>query len=153
MRYGGEGVIICVGHYVWGGLSDTILLLSVVAAFMLIYTVLGGFLAVVVNDLFQLIFALLGALTVTYIVLDASGGMSTLLADLRNLNRPELLSIFPWHWTKDGLQWINGTGISITTFFSFVSLQWWSFRRSDGGGEFIQRRVAPKDEKETQKTG
>jgi solute:Na+ symporter, SSS family len=31
-------------------------------------------------------------------------------------------------------------------------VQWWSFRRSDGGGEFIQRLVSAKDEAEAEKS-
>jgi Na+/proline symporter len=79
--------------------------------------------------------------------------MTTLLLKIKELDRPELLSLFPWTLNKNGFSWLDSSGISITTFFAFISLQWWSFRRSDGGGEFIQRLLATKDEKQATLAG
>nr|NIP82856.1 sodium:proline symporter [Gemmatimonadota bacterium]NIQ58861.1 sodium:proline symporter [Gemmatimonadota bacterium]NIU79029.1 sodium:proline symporter [Gammaproteobacteria bacterium]NIX47769.1 sodium:proline symporter [Gemmatimonadota bacterium]NIY12127.1 sodium:proline symporter [Gemmatimonadota bacterium] len=36
-------------------------------------------------------------------------------------------------------------------FFSYVAILWWAFRRSDGGGEFIQRLSAVRDEADAEK--
>tara|TARA_B100000965_G_scaffold78137_1_gene62097 strand:- start:275 stop:2026 length:1752 start_codon:yes stop_codon:yes gene_type:complete len=153
MRKVAESFGVVDGHIVFGVFTDTILLMILVALFLLIYTVLGGLWAVVVNDFVQLILALLGAFTVCYVALDASGGMTALLVKLEELDRPELLSLFPWTLNKDGFSWIESSGISITTFLAFISLQWWSFRRSDGGGEFIQRLLATQDEKQATLAG
>ncbi len=141
------------GHMIYGLVSDSLLLLIVVAFFMLVYTVLGGLWAVVVNDLVQLLLALFGALTLAFVVIHESGGMSQMISSLEDLNRPELFSIFPWVWTKNGFEWIENAGISITTFTAFLSLQWWSFRRSDGGGEFIQRILATRNEQQAELAG
>ncbi|KGG14757.1 MULTISPECIES: sodium:solute symporter family protein [unclassified Prochlorococcus] len=148
-----EALEIVDGHQIYGFVSDTLLLLFVVALFMLIYTVLGGLWAVVVNDFVQLVLALLGAFALAFAVIRASGGMSQMLSSLQELDRPELLSFFPWVWTEDGFQWIGRAGISTATFTAFLSLQWWSFRRSDGGGEFIQRLLATKDEHQAELAG
>ncbi len=153
MRKVAEALAVVDGHIVFFGVTDTMLLMILVASFLLIYTVLGGLLAVVVNDFIQLVLALLGAFTVCYVALDASGGMTGLLTKIEALNRPELLSLFPWELNKDGFNWLDSSGISMTTFFAFISLQWWSFRRSDGGGEFIQRLLATKDEKQATLAG
>ena len=153
MRKVSEALGIVDGHIVLGGISDTILLLVIVAVFILIYTVVGGLWAVVVNDLVQLGLALVGACVVAFAVVNASGGMNNMLLRLEELNRPEILSIFPWQFSQNGFQWIGGAGISVTTFLAFLSLQWWSFRRSDGGGEFIQRLLATKDERQSIKAG
>ncbi len=153
MRKVAEALQIVDGHILFGGISDTLLLLTIVAALMLAYTVVGGLWAVVMNDLFQLVLALLGAFAVAIAAVHASGGMTNLLSELRALGRPELLSIFPWEKTKDGFQWIGEAGVSIPTFIAFLSLQWWSFRRSDGGGEFVQRLLATKDENQAQLAG
>jgi len=153
MRKVAEALEIVDGHLLFGFVSDTLLLLIVVAVLMLFYTVVGGLWAVVVNDLVQLVLALLGALAVAIAVVYAAGGMSTLLERLDDLQRPELLSLFPWSWTQDGFQWIGGAGITLTTFISFLTLQWWSFRRSDGGGEFIQRMLATRDENQAKLAG
>ncbi len=148
-----EALEIVDGRILWAGMSDEVLLLIVVALFVLIYTVIGGLWAVVVTDLIQLLLALLGALAVALVALNATGGMSELLQSIETLDRPELLSLFPWQWNQNGLHWIDGAGISITSFSAFICLQWWSFRRSDGGGEFIQRMLATRDERQAQLAG
>ncbi len=153
MRKVAESLGVVDGHMIFGPLTDTMFFMIFVALFLLIYTVLGGLWAVVVNDFVQLVLALLGAFAVCYVALDASGGMTDLLINLESLGRPELLSLFPWTLSKDGFNWLDSSGISITTFFAFISLQWWSFRRSDGGGEFIQRLLATKDEKQATLAG
>ena len=153
MRKVAESLGVVDGHIIFGPLTDTMFFMILVAFFLLIYTVLGGLWAVVVNDFVQLVLALLGAFAVCYVALDASGGMTDLLIKLESLGRPELLSLFPWTLSKDGFNWLDSSGISITTFFAFISLQWWSFRRSDGGGEFIQRLLATKDEKQATLAG
>ena len=50
-----------------------------------------------------------------------------------------------------GLAWSSFAGLSATTFMAYVGLQWWTFRRSDGGGEFIQRLAAARDEREAER--
>jgi len=136
-----------------GGVSDTLLLLIIVAALVLAYTVAGGLWAVVITDFFQLILALLGAAAVAWAALHAAGGMGRLLEQLEALGRPELLSIVPWRWEDNGFNWIGGAGISMSTFLAYLTVQWWSFRRSDGGGEFIQRMLATRNEQEARLAG
>jgi len=153
MRKVAEALGLVDGHIAFFVFTDTTCFMVIVALFLLIYTVLGGLWAVVINDFVQLVLALLGAFAVCYVALDASGGMTELLLKLEELNRPELLSIFPWTVNQDGFNWLDSSGISITTFFAFISLQWWSFRRSDGGGEFIQRILATKNEKQATLAG
>ena len=136
-----------------GGLSDTLVLLIIVAALVLAYTVAGGLWAVVITDFIQLLLALLGAGAVAWAAVHAAGGMQSLLDQLDALGRPELLSIVPWRWGSDGFDWIGGAGISVSTFLAYLTVQWWSFRRSDGGGEFIQRMLATKDEEQARLAG
>ncbi len=135
------------------GLTDTVWLLMVVALLVMSYTVAGGLWAVVVTDLVQLVLALAGALAVAAAALHAAGGMEALLAQLQALQRPELLSLVPWTWDDGGFTWLAGSGISIPMFTAYIAVQWWSFRRSDGGGEFIQRMLATRDEREARLAG
>ncbi|QEY33093.1 sodium:proline symporter [Synechococcus sp. RSCCF101] len=134
-------------------ITDAALLLGGIGALVLIYTALGGLWAVVVTDMVQLILALAGALAVAVAAVRAAGGMTTLLEKLDQLQRPELLSLVPWQLDGGGLQWLEGSGISVATFSAYIALQWWSFRRSDGGGEFIQRLLATRDERQATKAG
>ena len=135
------------------GLTDTVWLLMVVALLVMSYTVAGGLWAVVVTDLVQLVLALAGALAVAAAALHAAGGMTALLEQLKALQRPELLSLVPWTWDDAGFHWLQGSGISIPMFTAYIAVQWWSFRRSDGGGEFIQRMLATRDEQQARLAG
>ena len=135
------------------GISDTVWLMAVVALLVVSYTVAGGLWAVVVNDLLQLLLALAGALAVAVAALHAAGGMDQLLQRLEDLGRPELLSLVPWTWDGDGVRWLEGAGISVPMFSAYLAIQWWSFRRSDGGGEFIQRMLATRDERQARLAG
>jgi SSS family solute:Na+ symporter len=135
------------------GLTDTVWLLMVVALLVMSYTVAGGLWAVVVTDLVQLGLALAGALAVAAAALHAAGGMTALLEQLQALQRPELLSLVPWTWDDAGFHWLQGSGISIPMFTAYIAVQWWSFRRSDGGGEFIQRMLATRDEQQARLAG
>ena len=135
------------------GVPDTLWLLAVVAFMVLAYTVAGGLWAVVVTDLVQLVLALLGALAVAVAALHAAGGMGGLLRLLEGMNRPELLSLVPWTIEHGGVHWLEGAGISVPMFLAYIAVQWWSFRRSDGGGEFIQRMLATRDEQQARLAG
>ena len=135
------------------GISDTVWLLALVAALVLAYTVAGGLWAVVVTDLVQLVLALFGAAAVAVAALHAAGGMQGLLDQLQGLNRPELLSLVPWRWDEGGVSWISEAGISVPMFTAYIAVQWWSFRRSDGGGEFVQRMLATRDEHQARLAG
>ena len=135
------------------GITDTVWLLAVVALLVISYTVAGGLWAVVVTDLIQLLLALVGALVVAVAALRAAGGMDALLIQLQDLGRPELLSLVPWNWQDGGIRWLEGAGISVPMFTAYLAVQWWSFRRSDGGGEFIQRMLATRDEQEARLAG
>ena len=135
------------------GITDTVWLLAVVALLVVSYTVAGGLWAVVVTDLLQLLLALAGAVAVAVAALHACGGMGPLLVQLEDLGRPELLSLVPWTWSDGRLNWLQGAGISVPMFLAYIAIQWWSFRRSDGGGEFIQRMLATKDEQQARLAG
>tara|TARA_E500000178_G_scaffold77239_1_gene75319 strand:- start:866 stop:2629 length:1764 start_codon:yes stop_codon:yes gene_type:complete len=148
-----EALGIVTGAPAAFGVPDTLWLLAVVALMVLTYTVAGGLWAVVVTDLVQLVLALLGALAVAIAALHAAGGMGGLLDQLEGMNRPELLSLVPWSIEDGGVHWLEGAGISVPMFLAYIAIQWWSFRRSDGGGEFIQRMLATRDEQQARLAG
>lgn len=148
-----EALGIVTGAPAAFGVPDTLWLLAVVALMVLAYTVAGGLWAVVVTDLVQLVLALLGALAVAIAALHAAGGMEGLLDQLEGMNRPELLSLVPWSIEDGGVHWLEGAGISVPMFLAYIAVQWWSFRRSDGGGEFIQRMLATRDEQQARLAG
>ncbi len=135
------------------GVDTKLLSVIGISAFVLIYTGFSGLWGVVVTDFFQFFLALFGALLVAYFAVrsPAIGGLHN-LADLAQQNTSfDVLALVPLTFDGAGLLsigWSAFAGISATTFGAYVFLQWWTFRRSDGGGEFIQRLVAAKTEQD-----
>lgn len=146
---------------IWQGLgfeaSETNLkLVSVigVSIFVLIYAGLSGLWGVVATDFFQFFLALFGAIIVAYFALNEVGGIQRLVEQVPQVTPDkDILAILPLTFGgEDG--WITFSktaGITASTFFAYIAIQWWSWRRSDGGGEFVQRFAAARDESEAEK--
>ena len=143
------------GQQVWG-LDPKLLLVIGLSIFVLIYTGFSGLWGVVVTDFFQFFLALFGAILVAYFAISSPeiGGLSNLPALAQANTSFDVLAFIPLSFSAEGafgVVWSAFAGISATTFAAYVFLQWWTFRRSDGGGEFIQRIVAAKTETEAVK--
>ncbi|MEN9216017.1 MAG: sodium:solute symporter family protein, partial [Gloeomargarita sp. HHBFW_bins_162] len=130
--WGSLGIDPGVNGKLWSVIGISIL--------VLIYAGVAGLWGVVVTDLFQFILALIGAILVAIFALHHVGGMGTVV---RHFHGTEMLRLWPW-----GEQ----VGLSASTLFAYIFVQWWAFRRSDGGGEFIQRLAAAKDETEAERS-
>ena len=130
--------------------GDNLKLVSVigVSIFVLLYSGLSGLWGVVATDFFQFFLGLFGAIVVAVVAVNHVGGMHELVPAVQEATREDILVFFPF--TAD-LRWSDTAGISLTTFSAYLFVQWWSFRRSDGGGEFVQRLAAAKDEGEAEK--
>ena len=130
-------------------------LLSVVgiSALVLVYAGFSGLWGVVATDFFQFFLALFGALVVAIVAVNSPeiGGMRSLVDQFAASTNPDMLSFIPLRFADGGLEWSALAGIPSSTFLAYVFLQWWSFRRSDGGGEFVQRLAASKTESEAEK--
>ncbi|MEL6764166.1 MAG: sodium:solute symporter family protein, partial [Cyanobacteria bacterium J06607_6] len=122
-----------------------------ISLFVLVYAGLSGLWGVVATDFFQFFLALFGAIVVAGAALIKIGGMPTLIDQVSTQFGRETLSLVPLNWQGGGLRWSEAAGISANTFLAYLGLQWWAFRRSDGGGEFIQRLAASKNEAEAEK--
>jgi SSS family solute:Na+ symporter len=131
--------------------GENIKLFSVigVSIFVLIYSGFSGLWGVVATDFFQFFLALLGAILVAIFALHSVGGIHELIPAVQNATEIDVLAFVP---ITNNFQWSDVAGITGTTFAAYIFVQWWSFRRSDGGGEFIQRLVAAKDEAEAEKS-
>ncbi len=138
------------------GADSNLKLWTVVAisVFVLIYAGLSGLWGVVATDFFQFFLALVGALVVAVAAVQQIGGVNLLVDQAQQATSHDVLAFVPLSLGGDGgwLQWSESAGISINAFFAYIFLQWWSFRRSDGGGEFVQRLAAAKNEQEAEKS-
>ena len=125
-----------------------------VSLLVLIYAGFSGLWGVVATDFFQFFLALFGALIVAIFAVNHVGGIHSLVQQLQQHSQQDVLSFIPLTVGAKGnawIQWSETAGITASTFLAYVAVQWWAFRRSDGGGEFVQRLAAAKDEAEAEK--
>ncbi|MEM8807532.1 MAG: sodium:solute symporter family protein [Cyanobacteria bacterium P01_G01_bin.38] len=122
-----------------------------VSVLVLIYAGFSGLWGVVATDFFQFFLALFGAIVVAIAAILSTGGMENLLTQAQAASEQDILSFVPISF-EGGIHWSELAGIPASTFLAYVFLQWWAFRRSDGGGEFIQRLAAAKNEAEAEKS-
>ena len=123
-----------------------------VSLFVLLYSGFSGLWGVVATDFFQFFLALFGAIVVAIVAVNHVGGIHELIPQVQQVNDIDVLSFFPLTFSNGGLSWSDTAGITATTFSAYLFIQWWSFRRSDGGGEFVQRLAAAKNEAEAEKS-
>lgn len=138
------------------GMDPKLLTVIGLALLVLLYAGFAGLWGVVATDFFQFFLGLAGALLVAfYAISDVRvGGLGGLVRKAQAITDHDVLAFVPVVRDAEGLLglgWSAAAGISASTFLAYVGLQWWTFRRSDGGGEFIQRLAASKDEAEAEK--
>jgi solute:Na+ symporter, SSS family len=108
-----------------------------VVALTLAYTAVAGLWGVVVTDLLQYVLALAGALVVMGYALHEVGGLGELTRQLHAAGQGARLDLVPHG---------EGALVPLGTMAGYVLVQWWAFRNSDGGGMFVQRLSATRDE-------
>jgi Na+/proline symporter len=150
-----EGLGFAPGQMIWG-MDPKLLSVLGVSVLVLLYAGFSGLWGVVATDFFQFFLALIGAIIVAAFAIASPqvGGLSGLVAKAQQATDFDVLSFLPVTWSASDplrLAWSAAAGISASTFLGYVLIQWWTFRRSDGGGEFIQRLAASRDENEAQK--
>ncbi len=116
-----------------------VVLLSV---FVLVYAGISGLWGVVATDFFQFFLALFGAILVAGYALAEIGGVAELKHQLVAIGREDVLRMVP----RPGSE-----ALPFSTFLAYLGIQWWAFRRSDGGGEFVQRLAASRTEADAEK--
>ncbi len=108
-----------------------------ITAIALIYTLIGGLWGVVVTDFFQFLLGMAGSIVLAFFALEAVGGISGLKEGLTSLGKSSSLSFFP-----------DGEGsIAPLLFGIYLGVLWWANINSDGGGMFVQRMAACKNER------
>jgi len=113
-----------------------------ISVLVLVYAGLAGLWGVVATDFIQFVLALLGALLVVGFALPDVGGIAGLKATLVESGLGDRLDFMPWSEIAQ---------LSMTTFLAYIGIQWWAFRNTDGGGQFIQRFIASKSEEDAVK--
>jgi len=140
---------------VWG-MDPKLLSVMGISVLVLVYAGFSGLWGVVATDFFQFFLALGGAILVAIFALASPevGGLRGLVTRAGSAAGFDVLDLVPVRIGEGGwwrVAWSATAGISAATFLAYVGIQWWTFRRSDGGGEFIQRLAAARDEREAER--
>jgi len=109
---------------------------------VLAYTAVAGIWGVVATDFLQYVLALVGAVLVMSFALGDVGGLDGLVGSLRAAGKERHLDLVPLG--SDPL-------MPLSTFLGYLTIQWWAFRNSDGGGLFVQRLASTGSEREATK--
>ncbi len=123
-----------------GANRETAIILSVVLA--TIYTSSSGLWGVALTDLFQFIWAMVGAGILAWAAVSAVGGMTSLRESLEGTSA--LAIIPPIEASADG-SWLTSP---FGWFLGLILVQWWAWKNTDGGGILVQRLVSCKDERQ-----
>jgi solute:Na+ symporter, SSS family len=127
-----------------------------VSVLVLLYAGLAGLWGVAATDFFQFFLGMAGAIVVAIVAVNHVGGLGEMVRNAQALTEFDVLAFTPIVFGQEGgwfnlIGWSRAAGISALTFFSYVTVLWWAFRRSDGGGEFIQRLSATRTERDAEK--
>lgn len=114
----------------------------VIAVLTLVYAGVAGLWGVVTTDFLQFFLALFGAIVVAVLAIGEVGGLAELRTRLIADGYADRMAFLPF---------AEAAQLGMTTFLAYIGIQWWAFRRSDGGGEFVQRLSASKDEAEAER--
>ena len=110
--------------------------------FVLAYASIAGLWGVVATDFLQFFLALFGAVLVAAFALAEIGGVAELKLRLAEAGRSDVLEMTPPPGSES---------LPLGTFLAYLGIQWWAFRRSDGGGEFVQRLLACRSEADAER--
>ena len=110
------------------------------------YTMMSGLWGVALTDFFQYFVALIGTTVFAYVVVNSSlvGGFDGFLEKLNGIQSHLSFFMTP----SSGVPVSKGFwSSSFFVFLVYVTVIWWSSHNSDGGGYFIQRMCAAKNER------
>jgi len=132
--FGGVGEALPGDQRLW--------IVAALSVFVLVYAGLAGLWGVVATDFFQFSLAMIGALLVAAFAIADVGGVMELKRQLSEIGRSDALRMVPRPGSPD---------LPMGTFLAYLGIQWWAWRRSDGGGEFVQRMSACRTEEDAEK--
>lgn len=134
---------VCLAMYkmIQGIFPDhSLWILGGITVLALVYSVSGGFFSVLVTDLLQYIIATVGSISLAVLAVCKVGGVKQLLLQLaENPDVPKDVT----HVLPNVGQTGNMTLLALGTY---LMVQWWAQKYSDGGGKHIQRMLSARSE-------
>jgi Na+/proline symporter len=119
------------------GPDSGVVVVTVLIAIALLYTVTSGLWGVVVTDVFEFGIAMIGAIMLAGVALVKVGGPSGLEAALTAQGKAGALEMLPA---------LEGTTLPALAIGVYLGVQWWSTPYVDGSGQRAQRFLASKNE-------
>ncbi|MDW7759535.1 MAG: sodium transporter [Acidobacteriota bacterium] len=129
------------------GLGDSGAFLSIVLvlAFVLLYSTLGGLRGVVVTDILQFGFAMVGTLVYAVLIVDAAGGLGGLGA--------RIVEIYGETRGREFLGFLPSRHGALFPFLAVIGLQGLFWIGSDGTGYLAQRAMACRSDRDARAAG
>lgn len=119
----------------WIVSADNLVSLTLIVAFVWLYSATGGLRSVVATDVVQFSIAMLATFLYAWIVVDRAGGLGSMAHRLTGLYGPSvsqaLLSFGPVRWDEASL-----------LFCGVLAVQWFAQVNADGTGYLAQRTMA-----------
>ncbi|MEO0811572.1 MAG: sodium:solute symporter family protein, partial [Myxococcota bacterium] len=107
------------------------------------YAALGGLPTVILTDIAQFTFAMVGSILLAVFAIQHVGGLGELTVQLQNtygVERAEgILAFFPG---------LDAAWLPLNVFLVYVLVSWWAQKFSDGGGYLMQRMAAARTEED-----
>lgn len=107
-----------------------------VTVLVFVYSVSSGFYGVVLTDFVQYFVALVGSIALAFFAVRSVGGLGSLVEEVARID-PARLDFVP--------RMDAGVG-PLSIFATYVLVQWWANKYSDGGGKHIQRMLSARTE-------
>ena len=127
------------------GAADSFLSIVLVLAFVLLYSTLGGLRGVVVTDILQFGFAMVGTLVYAVLVVDAAGGLGGLGA--------RIVEIYGETRGRELLGFLPAGREALFPFLAVIGLQGLFWIGSDGTGYLAQRAMACRSDRDARMAG
>lgn len=121
---------------------NTTTVIIVFTGIVLLYTTIAGIYGALWTDLFQYFIALIGCSILAFYAVKEAGGTQHMLSQINLMygTNSGITQFYP-HWPQAD-QWMP-----LSVFITYMGLQWWAHKYSDGGGKHIQRMLSAKNEK------
>jgi len=127
---------------------DKVVALALASAFALFYSLTSGFWGVVLTDLVQFAFAMVGAVFLAVLAMGAVGGIDALHAAVEAgaipAERVRFLPLPGAGGPLDASFWTT----SVAALAVYLGVAWWAVENVDGSGFAVQRIAASRDERQ-----
>ncbi|UBM62672.1 Na+:solute symporter [Candidatus Sulfidibacterium hydrothermale] len=130
---------------IWVSSTNNIISMTLIIAFVTLYSTTGGLRSVIETDVVQFVIAMVATLLYAIFVVQKTGGLGNMIH--------QLVALYGEAKTKQFLSFMPTGGEAVFPFLVIISLQWLFQMNSDGTGYIAQRLMATTSETEARRAG